>query len=68
MLWLCWLLEIIDIIIVNINVSGPNIDPWGTPLFIGKVYNCTSSSLTDCLQLVEYYCSELHSNGSWLSH
>ena len=68
MLWLCWLLEIIDIIIVNNNVSGPNIDPWGTPLFIGKVYHCTSSSLTDCLQLVELYCCELHSNGSWLSH
>ena len=65
MLYLCWLLEIIDIIIVNNNV---NIDPWGTPLFIGKVYHCTSSSLTDCLQLVEYYCCEFHSNGSWLSH
>ena len=46
-------MEIIDIIIVNNNVSGPNIFPWG---FIGKVYHCTSSSLTDSLQLVAYYC------------
>ena len=42
--------KIIDIIIVNNNVSGPNIDPWGTPLFIGKVYHCTSCNLTNCLQ------------------
>ena len=62
------LLEIINIIIVNNNISGPKIDHWGTPRFIGKVYHCTSSILTDCLQLVEYYCCELHSNGSWLSH
>ena len=48
--------KIIDIIIVNNNVSCPIIDPWGTPRFIGKVYHCTSSSLTDCLQLVAYYC------------
>ena len=58
--------KIIDIIIVNNNVSGPKIDPWGTPRFIGKVYHCTSCSLTDCLQLVAYYCCELHTNGSWL--
>ena len=49
-------MEIIDIIIVNNNVSGPKIDSWGTPHFIGKVYHCTSSSFTDCLQLVAYYC------------
>ena len=49
-------MEIIDIIVVNNNVGGPKIDPWGTPLFIGKVCHCTSSSLTDCLQLVAYYC------------
>ena len=48
-------MEIIDIIIVNNNVSGPKIDPWGMPLFIGKVCHCTSSSLTDCLQLVSIY-------------
>ena len=60
--------KIIDIIIVNNNVSGPKIDLWGMPLFIGKVCHCTSFNLTDCLQLVEYYCCELHSNGSWLSH
>ena len=48
--------KIIDIIIVNNNVSGPKIYPWGTTRFIGKVYHCTSSSLTDCLQLVAYYC------------
>ena len=47
-------LKIIDIIIVNNNVSSPKIDPWGTPRFIGKLYHCTSSSLTDCLQLVAY--------------
>ena len=41
--------KIIDIIIVNYSASGPNIDPCGTPLFIGKVYHCTSSNLTDCL-------------------
>ena len=29
--------KIIDIIIVNNIVSGPKIDPCGTPLFIGKV-------------------------------
>ena len=29
--------KIIDIIIVNNNVSGPKIDAWGTPRFIGKV-------------------------------
>ena len=56
---------IIDIIIVNNNVSGRKIYPWGTPLFIGKVSHCPYSSLTDCLQLVEYYCCEFHSNGSW---
>ena len=60
--------KIIDIIIVNNNVSDPKIDPRGTPLFIGNEYHCSSSNLTDCLQLVEYYCCELHSNGSWLSH
>ena len=65
---LCRLLEIINIIIVNNNISGPKIYHWGTPRLIGQVYHCTSSSLTDCLQLVEYYCCELHSNGSWLSH
>ena len=42
--------KIIDIIIVNNIVSGPNID---SHLFIGKVCHCTSSNLTDCLQLVE---------------
>ena len=31
--------KIIDIIIINNNVSSPKIDPWGTPLFIGKVYH-----------------------------
>ena len=51
----CCLFEIIDIIIVNNNVNGPKIYPWGTPVFIGKVCHCTSSSLTDCLQLVAYY-------------
>ena len=54
--------------IIIVNVSGPKIDPWRTPLFIGKVYQCTSSNLTDCLQLVECFCCELHCNGSWLSH
>ena len=48
--------KIIDIFIVNKNFSDPNIYPWGMPLFIGKVYHCTFSSLTDCLQLVDYYC------------
>ena len=45
--------KIIDIIIVNNIVSGPKTYPCGTPVFIGKVYHCTSSNLTDCLQLVE---------------
>ena len=58
--------KIIDIIIVNSSVSGLKIEPCGTPL--GKAYHCTSSNLTDCLQVFEYYCCELHSNGSWLSH
>ena len=44
--------KIIDIIIVNNSVSGLKIDPWG-PLFIGKLYQCISSNLTDSLQLVE---------------
>jgi len=48
--------KIIDINIVNNNVSGPKIYSWGMPLFIGNVYHCTSSSLTDCLWIVEYYC------------
>ena len=60
--------KIIDIIIVNNSGSGPKIYPCETPLLIGKIYNCTSSNLTDCLQLVEHYCCEVHSNGSWLSH
>ena len=60
--------KIIDIIIVNNNVNGPKIYPWSMPLFIGEVSHCTSASLTHCLRLVEYYCYELHSNGSWLSH
>ena len=44
--------KIIDIIIVNINVNGPQIYSWETSVFIGKVFNFTSSSLTDCLRLV----------------
>ena len=44
--------SIIDIIIVNSNVNGPPIYSWVTPFFISKVSNFTSSSLTDCLQLV----------------
>ena len=52
--------KIIDIIIVNNNVTGPNVDPWGTPHFIGKVYHCTTSSLTDCLQLVTDCLQLLH--------
>ena len=44
--------KIIDIIIVNNNVNGPQIYSWETPVFIGKVYNFTSSSFTDCLRLV----------------
>ena len=57
-------MEIIDIIIVNYNISGPKIDSLGTPRFIGKVYHCTSSSLTDCLQLVAYYCARCIAVGS----
>ena len=52
--------KIIDIIIVNNNVTGPNVDPWGTPHFIGKVDHCTTSSLTDCLQLVTDCLQLLH--------
>ena len=44
--------KIIDIIIVNNNVNGSQIYPWEMPVFIDKVSNFTSSSLTDCLQLV----------------
>ena len=51
--------KIIDIIIVNNNVNGPIIYSWGMPVFIGTVSHCTSSSLTDCLQLVDYYCVRL---------
>ena len=39
--------KIIDIIIVNNIVNGPNIYSWGR-FFIGKVSHCTSYSLTDC--------------------
>ena len=60
--------KIIDIIIVNNNVNGPKIYPWSMPFFIGEVSHCISASLRHCLRLVEYYCYELHSNGSWLSH
>ena len=45
--------NIIDILIINNIVSGPKSDPCGTPLFIGNVYHCTFSNITDCLQLVE---------------
>ena len=45
--------KIIDIIIVNKSVNGPDIYYYGTPVFIGKVSHCTSSSLIDCLRLVE---------------
>ena len=31
--------KIIDIIIVNSNVNGPQIYSWETPVFIGKVSN-----------------------------
>ena len=41
--------KIIDIVIVNNSGNGPKIDP----LLKGKVHHCTSSNLTDCLQLVE---------------
>ena len=44
--------KIIDIIIVNNNVNDPQIYSWERPVFIGKVSNLTSSSLTDCLWLV----------------
>ena len=44
--------KIIDIIIVNSNVNGPQIYSWVTPVFISKVSKFTTSSLTDCLQLV----------------
>ena len=48
--------KIIDIIIVNNNVNNPKMYSWVMPVFIGKVSHCTSSRLTDCLGLVEYYC------------
>ena len=44
--------KIIDIIIVNNNVNGHQMYSWEMPVFIGKVYNFTSSSLIDCLWLV----------------
>ena len=44
--------KIIDIIIVNNKVNGPQIYSWETPVFIGKVANFTSSGLTDGLRLV----------------
>ena len=42
--------KIIDIIIVNSNVNGPQIYSWVSPVFISKVSNFTYSSVTDCLQ------------------
>ena len=44
--------KIIDIIIVNNNVNGPQIYSWETPVFIGKVTNFTSSGLTVSLILL----------------
>ena len=32
--------EIIDIIMINNNVSGPKIYPLGMPVFIGKLSHC----------------------------
>ena len=46
--------KIIAIIIVYNNGKDPKIDHWGTSVFTGKVSHCSSSSLTDCLRLVEY--------------
>ena len=43
--------KIIDVIIINNSVNGPQIYSWKTPVFIGKVYNFTSS-LTYFLRLV----------------
>ena len=40
--------------VINNKVNDPKIDRWWTPVFIGKVSQCSYSSLTDCLQLVEY--------------
>ena len=40
--------KIIDIIIVNNNVNGSQIYSWETRVFIGKVYNFTSSRPTGC--------------------
>ena len=40
--------KIIDIIMVNNNVNGSQIYSWETPVFIGKVYNFTSSRPTGC--------------------
>ena len=47
--------KIIYIIIINNNVNGPNIYSWGTYMFIGKESYCISSSIKDCLRVVEYY-------------
>ena len=41
--------KIIDIIVVNNNVNGPNIYSWWTHIFIGKVSHCTSFCIKDCL-------------------
>ena len=37
----------ISMIIVNSNINGPKIDPWGTPIFIGKVSQCTFNKHSD---------------------
>ena len=44
--------KIVDIIIVNNYVNGPQIYSWETPVFIGEVSNFTSSGPTDGLRLV----------------
>ena len=51
--------KIIDIIIVNNNVSGPKIDPWGTPLFIGKLkttYRCVNCILLYNVNPTQFSC------------
>ena len=34
--------------IYSMNNNGPNIDPWGTPVEIGNVFDISSSSFTNC--------------------
>ena len=36
------------------NSNGPRIDPWGTPIDMGRLSECASAMVTCCVRFVRY--------------